>query len=108
MFQSFQSGKTTEGINVDWSKDWSVVAGVERNLFGLIKVSKFIGWNNLKQLGKHQALSQIFWIKIGNAEFRFDAGLELSHQQLNTLCGKLYRGVFSMLLLEWALAATSG
>jgi len=43
MFQSFQSGKTTEGINVDWSKDWSVVAGVERNLFGLIKVSKFIG-----------------------------------------------------------------
>ena len=58
MFQSFQSGKTTEGV--DWSKDWSVVAGVDRNLFGLIKVSKSIGWNNLKQLGKHQALSQIF------------------------------------------------
>ena len=43
MFQSFQSSKTTEGINIDWSTDWWVEAGVNGNLLGLIKVGSLLG-----------------------------------------------------------------
>ena len=60
MFQSFQSSKTTEGINIDWSTDWWVEAGVNGNLLGLIKVGSSLGEVIERQFGKHQTLSQIF------------------------------------------------